>query len=577
MYTNPLKQSGNVALMTAMLTMLFSFTSVLSLDVGRVYFERESLKKLSETVALDVVANSNIFNGESVGDVSTLALESVVRNGFDPDAEGFTISARRIAIETDDDGAWRIPEDSSSAADHVLVEINKEIPSSLFFDLQQILDSDEEVSDTLTVSVSSVARRSVYAAFSTESRLLAVDSSSSPLLQYILSEMLGVDTVDLALISSSGLLSQQIQINALIDAFVSLGAAAEIDSVSSLLALEVTALQLFEAIQDAKQDAMMVDQRQALAAMIDNAPPSIAGKTFALGDILLLETAEIPLAYIEAIPLRLDSLIESAVLTVNDVISIPAHISGGLGTLAGDVNIINPPAIGFGPPGCSHIGSPCEQWRTAATSSQIELSLVSNSNLLGLVNADLEIDVSGVQGKASLMSVSRPNQGQYSEANFLVDTSLLQTSTNVDVTLLPAFEGLLDLSATNQLSSDSLSTGNDVPVTLSWPNGESETTVHAGVPGSVINSILSGVSNTTVVLESELGLLEPVVFLLNGILDFTISSVGGLEGQLNDALSVLGNELTSTLNPTLQAFGVSTNDLTIQLHGMSASPAEVVM
>lgn len=577
MYTSPPKQSGNVALMTAMLTMLFSLTSVLSLDVGRVYFERESLKKLSETVALDVVANSNIFNGESVGDVSTLALESVVRNGFDPDAEGFTISARRIAIETDDNGAWHIPEDSNSAADHVLVEISKEIPSSLFFDLQQVLDSDEEVSDTLTVSVSSVARRSVYAAFSTESRLLAVDSSSSPLLQSILSEMLGVDTVDLALISSSGLLSQQIQINALIDAFVSLGAAAEIDSVSSLLALEVTALQLFEAIQDAKQDAMMVGQRQALAAMIDKASPNIAGKTFALGDILLLETAEIPLAYIEAIPLRLDALIESAVLSVNDVISIPAHISGGLGTLAGDVNIINPPAIGFGPPGCTHIGLPCEQWRTAATSSQIELSLVTNTTLLGLVNADLEIDISGVQGQASLMSVSRPNQGQYSEANFLVDTSLLQTNTNVDVTLLPAFDGLLDLSVTNQLSSDTLSKGNDVPVTLSWPNGESETTVHAGVPGSVINSVLSGVSNTTVVLESELGLLQPIVFLLNGLLDFTILSVSGLEGQLDGALSVLGNELTSTLNPTLQAFGISTNDITIQLHGMSASPAEVVL
>jgi len=593
MYTSPLKQSGNVALMTAMLTMLFSFTSVLSLDVGRVYFERESLKKLSETVALDVVANSNIFNGESVGDVSTLALESVARNGFDPDAEGFTISARRIAIETDDDGAWRIPEDSNSAADHVLVEITKEIPSSLFFDLQQILDSDEEVSDTLTVSVSSVARRSVYAAFSTESRLLSVDSSKSPLLEQVLVEMLGVEVDDLALISSSGLLSQDVQVGELIDAFVSIGAAAEIDSVSSLLALEITALQLLEAVEDARQDAMLLNQRQAISSMIDKASPNIADRTFALGDILLLETAYIPLAYIEAIPLRLDALLETAIMTANaeviQTISDLPYLSG-LAGLTAEIEIVTPPAIAIGPPGCAHIGSPCEEWRTKGRNAQINLNIDTDIRLLGIASSKLEISVEGVQGTAWLDSVQRPDQGNYSQALFGANSRLADLETSFDVKLLDEISfplplicgqcllnNILSLSFSNEDQSALLSGDDNMQAVLSWPNGATSITLHPSVSNSVFDSLDEATNQLNINLSSDFPLISSILGLINPVISNLVQLESALEQSLLDGVRDSEVGLAALLNPTLDALGISVNDITIELLGISASPAEVVI
>lgn len=611
------KQTGNVALMTTMLTMLFCCTGVLALDVGRVYFERENLKKLSETVALDVVANSDIFNGESVGDISSMALASIERNGFDPQADGFSVTARRISLDTDENGAWRIPEDGNAAADHVLVEISKEIPSSLFFDLQKFLE-DDNVSDTLTVNVSSVARRSVFAAFSTESRLLAVDTNESALLEPLLKGMLGSE-VDIKAISSSGLLNQSIQIGELIEALVSVDAVNNIDSVPTLLAMEVTAAQLFEALLETREDT---EQRKALSSMVKNAAENITGEVFTIGDILLVETAEIPLVYIEALPLRLDSLIEAAVLTVTDKISttiesldLPVLIE----SMSLDLEVITPPAIAIGPPGCAHVGNPCEEWRTKGRSTQIKLSLESSLDLLSIANADVQLAVTGGQGEAWLIDVSRPEEGVYHEVNFGVSSQLIgyeipkldmnllslgevQETLNITENLCKGIRGigLLDVllgwlfeencappSLLTLIISGEDELGGSVYTQqgnrqLSWPDGTTLEDDQFQLSPLLTSSLNDSLNQVNVSLCSDLPGIDLLVDRISDVnaegLDVGTDLLG-LQNSLQALLKsrVVDELFNSLLTPVLEALGVSLNEVIVQIHGMSASPAEVVI
>lgn len=617
MLVNPLKQRGNVALMTAILAMLLCFCSVAALELGRLYLERENLKKLSETVALDIVANTDIFNGESVGDVTALALASIERNGYDPDAEGFTVSARRVAMEIDESGAWQIPEASSAAADHVLVELTKEIPSSLILDLQNIL-ADDDIGDTLALNVSSIARRPLYAAFSAESRLLSLDTSTSPLLQSILEGMLGTN-VDLSVVSSPGLLSDNIYIEDLIDAFVSVGDVDEIETVDSLLEVELTAVDLFSAIKEAGSDALLEDQRDALDALIGTNSDPLTGEVFKLGDILSLSSDDIPLAYLSAVPLRVDALIESAVLQVVDAVNLIDKNMLGFDLSEINVNIITPPVIAIGPPGCAHIGLPCETWRTEAVSSQIDLDLAGSIRLLELATLSFTTSIEGVQGRARLESVSRPDEGNYASAGFSAQTSLLNLSTSISADIgvenIPIPEvfcadllgiilgpllNLLDLLGPDgcnldqfvRLTSDAnlelgnLPAQNNLPsATLSWPTEPTVVTLPdpSQLTLPVLTDSLDAINlnvcyledgecaseDSGVLVEALKVLLDP---LLGGLDELSqLSEVGGL------LTNELGGKLSELLEPTFTALGVSANDVTIRLHGISAAPAEVIM
>ena len=252
------------------------------------------------------------------------------------------------------------------------------------------------------------------------------------------------------------------------------------------------------------------------------------------------------------------------------------------------------------------MGLPCEEWRTEGRSAQIQLELSASAELLAIAAVNFDIELEGIQGKARFTSVTRPHDGAYSEANFEADSSLLSHSISVEADTLnildnpisngvcagilgqilsPLFsllfgsqcnlDQMLDLHVQLESQEDNLSQEGSMSASLSWPDGPTAVTLNPGFYDTISSSLNRSLGGLNIQIGSvDVDKPGQLLGVVNSIANEILSGIDTLGLDITEALVA---EIDAVVTPVLDALGVSTNEVTIELLGMSASPAEVVM
>lgn len=567
--------------------MLISFTLllicvVLALDAGRLYFERQQTKRIADVVALEIAARTDLFDGRdlSLPMLQSIANSSALRNGMTAD-DGNSVVAQQGAV-TVVNGQREFALSTQGIQDAVRVEITRTVAGSIIPNLAAALPG-LAIDPDVTIRAVSVAQRPLYAAISAGTSLLSLSAQDAGLMAPLLDALLGTG-VDLTLLGYQGLADANISLLDLAEGFAAIGVETALASPQAVLGTSVTVFQLAQASLQVLDEAGMTWEVAALQNLLENGAGELQSTTILLADILNISGD---------LPNRMGVM--RSVFSVGDLLSagiFAAHQQRGIllenisldaGLVQATVNlgIVSPPFVAVGPPGCRNSREPpcaAGQWWTEARPAQLELDVTLGTRVLGLLNVELELGVSSASGQAALESVHRSAGGAY---DLLLDgtTSLLAITSDIEVELLPVFGGLLNLSVYSDAGlSDQLNSVDDA-VWLNWPEPVTTGLLGPGAVNGVLNSVEQSLASVDISLTVGGGLLGGLLFsTLSDLLGFAVNSVAQLTAVLTTALSsLLPDVIDPLLSPLLGGLGIGVNEMDVQVIGVHAAPAQLVL
>ncbi|HWK54991.1 MAG TPA: pilus assembly protein TadG-related protein [Hyphomicrobiales bacterium] len=632
---SPWRTRGSFSVIATALLPAIVLFSVLALDSGRLYWEGQDLQRLADLAALDVAyASPVLFNGipESDYDATQLpanqrmhaiAVSSATINGMPDD---WTVSTTQGTVDVSSGIRTFKPINGAGTYGAVEVAVTRELCASVIANLGKLLHSSAYQSATdncLTPTTKTMTRRAVanpilYASFSAGTTLLTADFNSSPLLKGLLNDMLGLDIAGqgLSLVGFRGLTNLNLSMLELQENLPLVGIDLNAGTVDELLKAPITIGDLAQVTLNALDGEAVLTTaiKDVLQAMVLST--RLNEKVLNLGEIL---DVYVPAASgsehaVMATKIAVDQLLNTAILIANQdrAIEVP-NLSAGIGNLVSataSLGIIQPPQIKVGPVGClggtvpASIEPGCQHWRTEARTAQISLDSKLKLNLGALLKLDVDLKLSGVNGRAGISSVKRlPSSAGHSTyavsaGGYTGLTSSLPDENQLTITinLLPG----LDLSFLQNLLASLPIVGallgnetllsvisNDVKIhsplaigsnaggkTLTWPTENLITVGGITNTASTLNGLLN--NNTYVRLDTKVRRCTVILFctIENKQVNVTLGSV--LPGAAN-IIDVLTSTLDSTLNPLLEALGMDINPMEIRIIDINAGSAELVI
>ncbi|WP_355662075.1 pilus assembly protein TadG-related protein [Halomonas salifodinae] len=609
----PRRQRGAIGLMAAAVMALVILCIVVALDTGRLYMQKQNLQRVADMAALDSVAGANLMDGGGSPSLQGLAEESASLNDF-PVSNGvreiITVQGTVEVI----DGVNRFVPSSDGRGSAVQVLARHRVPTSLVANLARLFemlapDDDGEIRSHIWLEAEAVARQPGVVAFSAGTSLLTADLSGSPLLGPVLQGLLGSE-VDISAVSFTGLANLGISLLDLIQASPNVGTMDElldlplaIGGDDGLVSLAISAL---EAGASGGQ-VLTASSRQALEALT-----LVSLGDITLGELLSINTPDGDRSHALETLISVGELLNSAIFLANQesAVSIPG-LEVTLGRLVmADITleIIQPPQIAIGPPGCIEgYAPPCSiadadgrYWQTQATPAQLDLELDLAVDLIGLARLSLDLELTGANGVAGVERVERLlDQGYRLEVGAM--TSPLGVDAGIELTLLPDFEGLLTLSVeTEEGTTSGIVPGGYVSNGVDWPtdsDGLAGTTLSSGLDGvgGFLDALLSGL-NVTISLgpdaEQEescsgflgcliggvVDLLSPVLDVVNDLLGFVVDDLLDLSSSLGAILANLTTEVLAPLiEPLLEALGISVAEVEVRIIEVQVGGAELAL
>nr|WP_290442901.1 pilus assembly protein TadG-related protein [Halomonas sp. OfavH-34-E] len=534
----PASQRGAIGVMTAFLLVGLVVVVTLALDAGRLYLEQRRLQQAADLAAVSTAAGCDaLFQGEACrsGELRQAAIAAAAANGVvvgaDSEQGEATLGVTQGAL--DDEGVF---DDEEGLANAVSVVLNRQVPSSLLANLGELLGN--EVEDLVMLQASGVARRTAVVTLSAGTRLLALDTSESTLLDALLGKLIG-GSLDLTVLGADDGVGLD----------VSLGEVLDVDALDVDLDEGLTQ----NLAQTLNEPLVLHTLGSRLASVLDLAGGNpvlgdAPGDSFTLGELLAIDTSgEVSMtSLLEArVPVR--DLLEGALLLTTskqqdsvslglaDLSPLVVGLGLGLADISLELDVISPPSIAVGPPGPSAASlasdcAPSSCYRSVARNAQLGVALDVELNVLGLIGVKASTRVTGASGKAAIGSLAPADDSL--ALTLAARRELLEVTQSVEGT------GLLGIGSVSQ-TVRSGGTG-DATQLIRWPAQKGAEFDDQG--GAQLTGVLSG-------LLSDLGL----------------SAL--LSGTLTDVNTIL-------LEPLLEGLGIGINTLEVRVLAVDAGGVE---
>lgn len=516
--------------------MLFALLSALlaALDVGRLYLAQRELQKLANFAALDAARAVGGCRGavaDPAGTAAAAARASIAANEADAAILDHSLSAVELGVIQSAGGIRSFVASAPEDAVAVNVILVNPAPSRLV----PLFSTGAG-----NLRAEAAAFSAPMAAISVGSSLVNLDSSDSALLSAVLGGLLG-GSLSLDAVSYRGLANAQVTLQQLVDTGVVAG------DIGDFLSTEISAPTFLTAL-----GAALSDSDPALAALVDSiAAAADPGRTVLPGALFPVEQGLESLA--GALPVNAADLLGAIALAaaqgapVNLV--VPVNLPG-VANATLQLEVIEPPQFGGpGRPGFRADGEPRVQARTAQVEARLALTLAP----IGLLAAELRLDLALAQAIATLTGISCASPGQpFHTATVDVATDIAALSANLRIPLIG-----VDLDAVSEVGSDGSELLFEGPFVPQIPAPSPENTQRVGTaPGEALANALSDLSG------SLIGDLPVVGILLRPLLTSLVNTV------LNPLFLVLDD---AVLNPLFEILGLSLGSADVTLESLRVS------
>jgi uncharacterized membrane protein len=501
-------ERGAILILSAAGIVIALIASALAIDIGRLAQSAREDQKIADMAALDAIRGVP-------ADFQSLAEASAIRNGFPLGQAGYSL----VAVEGNKvNGACQAVPGAGSACVTVTSPHKNNFPF---------------VGGRDSMTRAGMAADKDIAGFTLGSSLVNVNSSTSPLLNQVVGQMLG-GTVNLSLLSWQGLASGRVGLTALQSELAALGFS--VGTISELLDADLTVAQFYQATANALTTGGDTANATVFGLLQAQAMSSV---TFKLSDMITVDQGADAAA--AAAQLNLLQLVTGSAALANgsnliDIpsvsVSVPNALSVGI-----KLSVIEPAQTYIGPSGAGpHV-----------TTGQVALTMTAKVNILNLlglvkVTGDFPVEVHAAGATGTLKSVACPSKNIVVTVDPSAYSGAMKSST-LNVTTLLGLP-LLDVIQTNSTSSAVDAPAQDVPFTYSSefspPN-----TVSKHVGSTPLGLQTPNVVSGTKANVNALNLLT-VGLSADAILGAVLSSLDTMVGDLD----------TRLLTPLFQALGL---------------------
>lgn len=430
------RQRGAIGLMAALVLALLVACSVVALDTGRLYWEKQNLQRVVDLTALTAVAEAD----EGLESIDRATLEAAARrNGFDVDEADDSGYERVLVMEAPQLGGLCRLTRGEEGSDYTLREFEPIADGQTLIECAEVSRADGRSYEagvagrnairiaatlttrpslveamlgdtTATLRAEAVAQRPAdnIATFSVGSRLLKADGSG------LLGTLLGPG-LDVTAVGYEGLANASVSLLDLIDLAADAGTAQGlVDGVSLNLAQlanisELQALSRDESLSESTLSAGVELFAEAIELFIDLGLDSIE-----LAEVVLVDPAAEESALNAQVGLL--SLLEAMAFVGNGRFLQVEDLGVDLGLLGGlDVvlEVIEPPRIAIGPIGCANgsQGACGGQWQTEARTAQVKLGIGADVSVPLLAEVGIRLGVLAAGARAGIERAEPQGEG----------------------------------------------------------------------------------------------------------------------------------------------------------------------
>ena len=613
----PPRQRGVFGLMAVGVMFLLIICVVVALDSGRLYLQKQNVQRVADMAALDAVAGLS-FSGEDVsGDPQVIAEQNAALNNFAPEEGERTIDTAMGAIEVVD-GINRFNDEESGSA--LRVRAWHRVPTSLVGNLARLMPN-ADIEPHVWLMGEAVAQQREFVAFTASSSLLTADLSDSELLGPVLQGLLGSE-VDIDVVSAGGLANLGVSLLGLIETDPDIGTMDQLLSTPISIGGEngLANLMLQALRNDAEDGEILRVTEDALGELA-----KVSLDPIELGDILTINTPDSSRDSALETLISVGDLLNAGIFLANkeSAVSVPT-VSVDTESLLGaellqvdvGLNIIEPPQLAIGPPGCTTGGRPpCDTpgandsyWATQVSTAQLDLDVDLSLRLLGLLTLSVGLDVSAAPGVVGVEQIQALG-GEAFDVEVAGRSGLASLDTDISLELLDLDDfSLLKLEIGGATHSSGevagVNMGNEV---IEWPGSDEHPPSATLKPATTesVAALLDGVlSNLDVrvvlgpdaedetkdchwldlechasnLISSLFDSLSPVFDVVNDLVDFTVDNLLGLTDALGDVLGgLVGSVLGPILDPLLSALGIGTSEVDVEIIEVGTEGAELVL
>ncbi|MDE3737417.1 TadG family pilus assembly protein [Pseudomonas resinovorans] len=561
-------QRGAIGLMAVASLLAFLMMLALSVDAGRLYYEKRKLQRVADMAAMESASGSGFCgpqdSTEAPETALSLAQASAIRHGYAGNLGSGSNRVRVGYVQLDGAGEHRQFVDSSSRIEAVQVHATQNVPASLLL--------GGLWGNTVTLQADAVAQRPALAGFSLGSGLASLDSQQSAVLNALLGDMLGTN-LGLDAVSYQGLADARLNLLELNQNLQ--GAALDLSAgnVQELLDTQLSLDQVLDATVAAAnaRETLAVGVRNGLSNLTD---VGLGATQVKLADILNVVTPANGGKQALQTDLSVLDMVTALAFLANkaNAVDVGLGVNLGLANLGLKVYVIEPPKIAIGLPGRDENGN----WRTQVSTAQVRLEVGGQVDVLSLVTVDLGLHLDVAQGWAALQSIScgpiLPGTRQVSVLTQPGIASLglgrysnIASNTQADpvrVTALPGITGI----AVEVSGSASISNGQ--PTETNFTVSPSELLPQqkrvATQAGEALADGLSELANS---LDVDVEVTEDCGLLGLGCL------IGGLTKGVIE--STLGPTIESTVGSLIPLIGQAVLDPVLKLLGIELGYADV--
>lgn len=536
------EQRGAITILASLSLLFVIFSAAMTLDIGQAAWKKRDLQKVVDVISLDAV--------RAVGDrkpasgcsalATQFAQEAADRNSFDYDntalGNSMTVvigigdaATKTFTVTTNCDSANAVHVTTTSRSD------NRFVPGNIGLTTQAYAMMDGKTTYMLG------------------SKLVAIDSTTSPILNAVLGDMLN-GSVNLSAVGYNGLTAGTVKLG---DIWTNLG----LGTSSQILNTSVTMGQLLTAAISAlnsQGDASSVYAATVLGTLQGQIDQSMH---FKFGDILEAASGEPgDAANAKMDVLNLIGMAASASNGTNFVnLTVPITIPGVTSTTM-KLSVIEPPVICAG----------CRVGHTPIHTGQVRMNLDStlstqlNLGLLlpkGTVHLPLYVESAGATGSllnidcnvpvsTSTITVRTTTQPVTAKVGYATDSTLNDPTVSADVRAgnIVSVAGLVNVTGT----ATSTMAGGVTDLLLQLYQTLTAGSASTSLSGSLLSSlaltvqILGGALNATTVTNNVLAILNPVLTTIDSTLLTPIKKALGSLGIALGAADVTNMDESCT-------------------------------
>ncbi len=508
------EQRGAISILAALSLVFVIASAAMTVDIGQAAWKKRDLQKVLDVVSLDAVravGDRKPANGCDTYAVQ-LAQEAADRNDFDYDntalgnSMGVSIgvadaATKTFTVTTDCNAANAVRITGTTRSD------NNFMPGNVGLDTEAIAMMDGKAS------------------FMLGSKLVSVDSTTSPILNAVLGDMLG-GAVNLSAVGYNGLAAATVELG---DVWTNLG----LGTSSQILNSEVTFGQLLTAMISAlnnQGDASSVYAASVLGTLQGQIDQSTH---FKFGEMLEVASGEPG----DAANAKMDvlNMIGAAASVANGTnfvnLTLPLTIPG-VTTTTVKLSVIEPPVV------CLN----CRVGHTPVHTGQVRMNLdmtLTTQLTLGLllpkgtVHLPIYVESAGATGSLTNIDCNVPNtsstitvrtttQPVTAKVGYATDSTLNDPTVSADVRAgnIVSVAGLVNVTGTATSTMAGGVTDLLIPLYQTLTAGSSSVSVSAGLLSSLSLTvqILGGLLNATIVGNNVLAILTPVLTTLDSTL-----------------------------------------------------------